>query len=518
MAIAFSKYIDITSGVGGGSAVAQRDLILRLFTKNILMPTSSYVEMTTLADVGYWFGTSSEEYKRASVYFGFVSKNITSPEKISFARFNPTAVAPRIIGGKTLTALATWQGITNGSIKIEIAGTTQQISAIDFSACANLADVADTLQTAIDDAFPGGLVSYDSVNKRFNYVGATTGAQTISAAPGTIGTDIIELVNWVEGPNPIANARFSDGAGAQTYVDCLTASDEASDNFGSFEFLPYYTDPEVGDPELVYMLLNDAVDVATWNNAQNVKYMFCLGVLRADYSTYAAALIDIGGTAATDVSATLTDYQYPEMIPAMVLAATRYNRPNSVQNYMYQVASGMAATVTDTATAAELSSARINYYGKTQKAGRYPMFYQDGYLMGGTEDPTDMGVYANEMWLKDKIGASLMSLLLALSYIPANAAGRAKIITQIQQDGVAPALTAGVISVAKTLTTTQKQYIDTITGIADSWRDVQNSGYWLDCEIVPVVVGDVTQYQAEYTLIYSKNDAIRKVVGTQILI
>ena len=518
MAIAFSKYIDITSGVGGGAAVPQRDLILRLFTRNYLMPTNSVVEMTTLADVGYWFGTDSEEYKRASVYFGFISKNITSPEKISFARHNPTAVPPRIIGGKTLTPLSAWQAINNGSITLEIGGTTALISGIDFTSCTSLADVADVVQVAIDAEFAGCGVNYNATNKRFDFVGGSVGEQTISASAGTTGTDIIELINWVAGPDPIANARFSDGAAAQSYVECVTASAEESDNFGAFEFLPFYTDPEEGDPELIYMTVENAVDVATWNKAENVKYIFCLGIFRAAYTTYSEALIGIGGTAVTEVPDTLINYQYPEMIPAMVLAATRYSRPNSVQNYMYQVVSGITPTVTSTATAEALDGARINYYGKTQKAGTYPAFYQNGNLMGGATDPIDMGVYANEMWLKDKIGSSLLSLLLALGSVPANTTGRAKVITQIQQDGIAPALVNGTISVGKTLTTTQKQYIDTITGIADSWRDVQNSGYWLDCDIVPVVVDNVTQYQAEYTLIYSKNDSIRKVVGTQILI
>lgn len=518
MAIAFSKYIDITSGVGGGAVVPQRELILRLFTESGLLPTSSFVEMTTLADVGYWFGTTSEEYKRASVYFGFISKNITSPQKISFARFNSVAVAATVIGGKTLTSVVAWESIEDGSFKIVIDGTPTLIEGIDFTGAASYADVASILQSAVDDTFTGSTVVYDAVNRRFNLTVAPAGVATLDITAGTSGTDLIDYLNWIEGPDPIANARFSDGAAAQTYVECLTASDEASDNFGTFEFMPFYTNPEVVDPDLVYMALDDAIDVATWNKAQNVKYIFLLGVFRADYSAYSAGLVGIGGTAATDVPDTLTDYQYPEMIPAMVLAATRYNRPNSVQNYMYQVVSGITATVSTTSTALALDAARINYYGKTQKAGTYPAFYQDGNLMGGATDPIDMGVYANEMWLKDKIGSSLLSLLLALGSVPANETGRAKIISQIQQDGVQPALLNGTISVGKTLTTTQKQYIETITNSDVAWRDVQNSGYWLDCEIVQVTVDDTVQYQAEYTLIYSKNDSIRKVVGTQILV
>lgn len=88
MAISFTKYVDITSGVGGSGGVRQRDLIGRIFTTDTALAAGEIVEVTTLADVGTLFGTDSEEYKRASFYFGWVSKNITSPTKLSFARWD----------------------------------------------------------------------------------------------------------------------------------------------------------------------------------------------------------------------------------------------------------------------------------------------------------------------------------------------------------------------------------------------------------------------------------------------
>ena len=40
----------------------------------------------------------------------------------------------------------------------------------------------------------------------------------------------------------------------------------------------------------------------------------------------------------------------------------------------------------------------------------------------------------------------------------------------------------------------------------------------LDLTINPVVVDSVTEYHADYVLIYSKNDSIRKVTGSNVLI
>ncbi len=66
----------------------------------------------------------------------------------------------------------------------------------------------------------------------------------------------------------------------------------------------------------------------------------------------------------------------------------------------------------------------------------------------------------------------------------------------------------------KTLTTLQQAFITQETNDPLAWYQVQNNGYWLD--VVIVLVGN--EYQATYTLIYSKDDVIRKVNGIHTLI
>ena len=79
-----------------------------------------------------------------------------------------------------------------------------------------------------------------------------------------------------------------------------------------------------------------------------------------------------------------------------------------------------------------LSEIPTRHIGRTQTAGQNIDFYQRGYLCGGATDPLDMGVYANEMWLKDAIAASVMTLLLSVAKISANTQGRAQLLAQIQ--------------------------------------------------------------------------------------
>lgn len=516
MAISFKKYISITSGVGAGASVQQRELITRLFTNSDQLPTGSFIEVTTLDDVAAYFGTDSEEYRRAAVYFGWVSKNITSPQKLSFARWVETDVPPMIIGGKSTTTLNAWNDITTGAIDITMGSSTSTISGLDFSSAVSFADVADVIQAKIrleDGAiWTDATVTYDATRQAFTLTGGVNGAATVGASLAGSGTEILNLLKWAEGASPVASARWSDGAVAQSYLTCVSESAAASNNFGSFEFLP------LNGEGLVYMPLVDAEAVAAWNVAQNVMFMFLLGAVASDTASYSAALIGTGGIALTLVPDALTAGEYPEMIPGIVLAATRYVRRNSVQNYMFQQFPTMAPTVSDTIESDAYDAIRINYIGRTQTAGQFIEFYQRGFLCGGSADAVDMGVYANEMWLKDAIAASIMTLLLSVGKVSANTQGRAQLLGQITAGGIQPALNNGTISVGKTLTITQRQYIDSITGIEGSWQAVQNIGYWLDVTISPVVVDSVTEYHADYILIYSKNDSVRKVAGSNILI
>ena len=105
--------------------------------------------MTELNDVALKFGTDSEEYKRAAMYFGFVSKIVTKAKKISFASYNTTSsdVAPSIVGGvPTTTDVDDYKLITNGVIRGRVGSADYQTAPIDLSTgVTSLDDVATCL-------------------------------------------------------------------------------------------------------------------------------------------------------------------------------------------------------------------------------------------------------------------------------------------------------------------------------------------------------------------------------------
>lgn len=161
-----------------------------------------------------------------------------------------------------------------------------------------------------------------------------------------------------------------------------------------------------------------------------------------------------------------------------------------------------------------MDSLRVNYYGRTQQAGQLIDFYQRGVLQGSVQDTN---IYANEMWLKDRAGADIMTLLLALPKISANDTGRSQVLGCLR-NVIDMALTNGTISINKPLNYTQKTFITTITGDDTAWVQVQSQGYWLDAQIQEYTVDDRVEYKIVYLLVYAKDDVIRKVEGTHSLI
>lgn len=584
MSISLTRYVDITSGIGGAAVVPTRDLVGRFFTANNLLPPQSFISFTSAAEVGSYFGLSSEEYLRAVFYFSWISKNLTQPQSIQFARWVQAAVAPMIFPVQNNgSLLATWTAISSGSFILTMGGFTFTLSGLDFSAAASLAAVATIIQTAIQAETGGGAlwtaatVTYSSSYGGFLLVGGATGAAVIDVQVGGGGTDItgVGLLGWIPeatmvNGNLVSGAIWAPGSDIETITQTLTASAAASNNFGSFAFLT-----NLG------LTQQNVVDAATWNQSQNVLYMYSQAVTPANITAWQAAVAAIGGigltnspnittqitgtiassstsvtgltsnagltvgmpvtgtniptgTVVTSVNSNGTDItiskaatgsatelltfytlQFPEMFPMMIEAATNYYGQNTVQNYEFQQVAGLTPSVTDDSTENSYDAINVNYYGQTQQAGQLISFYQTGVLQGASiaTNIIDMGAYVNEIWLKDAASSAIMNLLLSLAEVPANNQG-VNLLLATLQGVINTALNNGTISVGKTLTTAQQMYITAATGDNLAWYQVQNSGYWVDV----VITQNGNIFTATYTLIYSKNDVIRKVVGTHTLI
>ncbi|AAT37723.1 tail sheath [Burkholderia phage BcepB1A] len=515
MPISFDKYVAITSGVAAQQQIAARSFAIRVYTPNPMVSVDRLITATSAADVGAYFGTASEEYKRAVKNFGFISKKTRRPTSIQFARWQREAGPVAIYGGaKKAAALATLQAVTAGAISFLFGGaTTVTVSGISFSAATSLADVASELQTALRANADANLatctVSYDPVGARFNFAGSPsddTVQESISIVPqSNPAIDVAQLLGW----NSAQGASYIAASPVVSPVDTLIASVAGNNNFGSILFT------KNGGTGIT---LSDAEAIALQNQSYNVAYKFQVGVDDTTYSSWQAALAAIGGVNMIYSPVALAA-EYHDMQDGIIEAATDFTQQGGATGYMYVQFNNQTPAVNDDTLSGILDDLNINYYGQTQVNGTNLSFYQDGVMMGGPTDPRDSNVYANEQWLKSYAGASFMSLQLAQGKIPANIEGRGLLLGKMTKDIIPAAKLNGTFSIGKTLTVDQQLFVTELTGDDTAWQKVQNLGYWYDVQISSFVdTGGTTKYQAVYSLVYSKDDLIRKVVGTHTLI
>jgi hypothetical protein len=515
MPISFTKYVDITSGVGAAQQIAARSFAPRIFTPNPMVSVDHLITATDAASVGAYFGTNSEEYKRAVKQFGFISRLTRRAQQIQFARWQREAGPVAIFGGSgkalSLTAL---KAIVAGAIGFTFGGgPTVNVTGISFAAATTLADVASELQTALranaDPNLATCTVTFDAVGQRFNFAGSST-ADTVYTSIAIVpnanpAIDVAQALGW----GSTQNASYIAASPVVAPVDTLISSVNANNNFGSILFIA-----DGGTP----ITLSDAEAIAAQNASYNVRYKYQVGVNETTYASWAAALLGIGGVNMIYSPAALAG-EYHDMMDAIIFAATDFTQENGDPGYMYTQFDNQTPAVDDDTLSTTLDGLGINYYGQTQVDGTDLSFYQDGVMGGGATDPRDSNVYANECWLKSFATAAFMQLQLSQK-LPANTSGRGKLLTTMDLKIIPAALNNDTISVGKPLDVDQQLFITELTGDDNAWQKVQNVGFWRDGVLAQVVdpVSGLTKWQFVYSLVYSKDDLIRKIVGTHTLI
>lgn len=482
MPISQKNYVNIISQAGGGSAVARRDLMGRVFSDSVLLPIGDVMEFVggptiALESVGEYFGLTSAEYQFAQKYFAYRTKKGSKANKISFARLSTEAKPATVVSSKDFT-LSELKSITNGELTMNISGTTVDETGLNFSGATSFADIATILNTA----FSGDGISFEYNETLGRFVGSTT-ATGAEATIDEVGGDVMVAMGFT---------IISNGADAHTAAQSVIDSANVSTNFFGIYVL--------GD-----LTSGDVLGIAQWVNTQNVKYMYSITVSEYTAESYAELLKDYDGICLTLGK----DDTMAGFMPIAGVAATNYNSVNGAIDMMYQYFD-TTPSVTTNADKLAYDALKVNYYGQTEQAGNYVSFYQNGVLQGSI---SKIGIYANEAWLKDAFVADILNLRLSLDSLPANQTG-VGMVMGVMTNTINQALENGVMLAGKTLNQTQKDYITNLTGDDSAWQKVQMAGYYLTAELVQ----DGDDYKVSFLCVYSKGDSINFVDGTDILI
>lgn len=540
MSIDIRKYVRITSGVGAGAGVAQRQLVGRFITKSTFLQPNEIFEAQSASEVLAKFNNDvgSNEYRRAQAYFSFVSKNVKSPPMMSFARWDTVSFrAPTYLGNsevKTAETLADIQAL-GATAAFEITYGTASAVTVTYDArpVSNFVALADVLQTAIRAAatsipvLANCTVTFNLSSNRFTIVGGTGSTAGYIVITPAATDDTTGLLGFIGGDTSSTAGRVGDNA-----VQTMERTTNMSDNFGSFAFIDQLDDWQSST------IGSRPQDLASWNKTWNNKFIFSHYVTEAGATqAWYAEMMQYDGLAVTmtqdNGSSPSVDAEvFQAQSPMEILAATDYNAVNGTQNYMYYQFSGRSfaadssgklvarpGAIDDTTRSDAMDGVRVNYQGVTMTAGQQIAFYQRGVLMGGTTAATDMNTYANEMWMKDAFLTSILGLFLNLPKVSANEIGRSQLLLNMQSV-IDLGLVNGAISVGKPLNATQKAYITQVTGDDKAWYQVQTLGYWLNAKLESYVNSSsgLTEWQFNYTFIYAKDDQVRRVVGSDILI
>lgn len=459
MAIPASMLVNVTPRLinAGGTDLVMNGLLL---TTNALIPlTSRAIPFPNADSVGEYFGMASDEYNFATRYFLGYDNSFKKPSNLIIAPRVISAVPGWLRGSKNTATLATLQSVTDGAMNIDVDGTTVAIDSINLSSVTSFSDVAAKLATAFNSA---ANVTYSSFTGAFQITSETIGATSSVgyASAGASGTDLSTLLSLTQA----AGAVISPGADAETVAENFALIKAQSNNWVTFTTL---YEPDAAE----------TLALAQWATAQGVDYLYVpwnAGVALTDTNDN-TSIADVLKEA--NVAATAGVYDSTTDTAAFVagaVASIDWNREQGTITLAHKHQSGLAARVTDAATAQALKAKTWNFYGDYATRNDEFLRFFPGAIFGEYKfiDP-----YINAVWLKNVLQVSIMNGLGNVGRVPYNAAGYALIYAWIR-DPVNRARRNGVIDVGVALSESQKTQLIQEVGY-DISKELYTNGYFI---------------------------------------
>lgn len=248
-----SNVINVTLLPGGQSVARDNMNVTCIITSQQTGPintanrTSLYSD---LSSVGTDFGTDSDMYAFASAFFS-TSPNPISADGVLVAGYwrgaseTVAATAATLTGAQLVeaTVVSQLQAISDGSLDIDVDGTTVPVTGLDFRTVTSLADVATLLDNEVT-GITGTSVTVNSSNQII-IVSATTGALSTLTLPiaDAVGTFVGTILGLSSGTGAVVvNGAASAVLSAETQIDAITAI-AAEVNIKGATFIDADTDP-----------------------------------------------------------------------------------------------------------------------------------------------------------------------------------------------------------------------------------------------------------------------------------
>lgn len=448
-----SDIVEILPGVigTGGNPLALNALFITKKQPSAMLPLQSFGSEDSVAKI---FGTASDEYKAAQIYFAGFNNSTALADSLLIASMQDKATSARLIGSEVPKRTTAQMKNINGDLMITVDGKAVSIALKDTDtdtySPTSYSQIAQDISTALNKS---GSCVFDTESSSFTIISATTGVKSaITTATGGLAEFIYLTADL--------GAQANNGAAADTIEDLLPRIINQTQNFATIMAIGDFT-------------VNEKIAISQWTALQNSRYAHIIyqgGDLAGDVKTLSEAIVDnkLGGTLLMygDVTHGAFACGYP--------ASLNFDELNGRTNFAFRSQSGLLPSVTDKDTADQLIALGFNFYGAYATANDRFIFANRGSITG---DYKWYDSFINQIYFNNQLQLALMTMLTNFKLIPYNDTGRA-IHRAAVQDPIDQMVNYGGIQKGVNLSNQQKTQINTEAGF-DAASQLQTKGWCL---------------------------------------
>lgn len=377
----------------GGNPLALNALYITKNQPETMLGVMSFPNAEAVADV---FGLTSIEYKAAQIYFSGFEGATSLPDTLYISSMVATSQAAKLIGAPVPTATASdFESLPDGFV-IEIDGKSVPV-AIE-SEVTSYSQLAQAVTTSMQSS---GTCIYDANAKVFIVTGVTQGSTgSISYASG-------ELASFM-GLTEAKGAQKNNGISADTIADLMPRIYNQVSNFSTIMALENFS-------------VSELVEISAWVTRQNSRFLHVIwrnGEISGDVTQLSEQILG------AEMAGTLLFYgDYTHGAFATTYPASlNFDELNGRTNFTFRKQSGLTASVTSSAIAAQLRELGFNYYGAYATANDRFVFAYAGNVSG---DFKWVDSYINQLYFNNQFQLALMTMLTSYKSIPYNDTGKA---------------------------------------------------------------------------------------------
>lgn len=403
MSIPANRIVTINpSAVGtGGSPLAMNTLLIA--ESEAFIP--GVMQFGGAAEVGAYFGLTSEEYKFAQRYFLGYTGATKLPGTLHVVRSGNVARPAFVLGGSVKTMTLEELKAVTGDLTFTADGE-QLVIPVDFSAVTSFSEAAGLIDVAAMTQSDGqASCQFNERMQRFELFTVTAGeAETITYPVAGVVADSLKLTQ-------AAGAVAEDGTEVMGAAGLMTYVLNRTQNFGVIT-----SAAEVSRER--------KEEMAEWVTLQNSRFAFVAldtdgtAIVANNDASFGAWLRD------TDQNGTTPYYGTIEQVAALCggIAAIDFKRTNGRRNIMFMRQAGLPATVTDESMYTALMSNGYTFYGEFATANDQFRFNVNGAVSGEFKW---LDNYINQIYLNAQFQLAMVTMLQSYGFIPYNEAGKA---------------------------------------------------------------------------------------------